>query len=137
MPGATPPAPLPRNGALRLRQVFVRGLELQARLGVYAHEKVGPQRILVHIDLAVEDESAAVGIGPDDLSRVVNYERVVYAAREAVARGHVLLVETLAETIAAAALEDPRVRTARVSIEKPDAFADAETVGVTIERVRE
>ena len=137
MPGVTPPPPLPQNGALKLRQVFVRGLELQARLGVYAHEKVGPQRIRVHIDLAVVDESAAIGIGPDDLARVVNYERVVHAAREAVARGHVLLVETLAETIAAAALEDPRVRTARVSIEKPDAFADTETVGVTIERTRE
>ncbi|MDB5415509.1 MAG: folB [Rubritepida sp.] len=120
----------------RIRRVFVRGLELQARLGVYAHEKVGPQRIRVHIELDVDDESAAVGIGPDDLSRVVNYERVVYAAREAVAKGHVLLVETLAETIAAAALEDPRVRLARISIEKPDAFADTETVGVTIERSR-
>lgn len=121
---------------LRLRQVFVRGLELRARLGVHAHEKAAPQRILVHVELAVEDESAAVGIGPDDLARVVDYERVVQAARDAVARGHVMLVETLAETIAAAALVDPRVRLARVSIEKPDAFPDIQSVGVTIERTR-
>ncbi|MCW8085806.1 dihydroneopterin aldolase [Sabulicella glaciei] len=121
---------------LRLRQVFVRGLELQARLGVHAHEKAAPQRILVHIELAVEDESAAVGIGPDDLARVVDYDRVVQATREAVARGHVMLVETLAETVAAAALVDPRVRLARVSIEKPDAFPDIASVGVTIERTR-
>ncbi|WP_207539096.1 dihydroneopterin aldolase [Sabulicella rubraurantiaca] len=121
---------------LRLRQVFVRGLELQARLGVHAHEKAAPQRILVHIELAVEDESAAVGIGPDDLARVVDYDRVVQATREAVAQGHVMLVETLAETVAAAALVDPRVRLARVSIEKPDAFPDIASVGVTIERTR-
>ncbi|WP_424813308.1 dihydroneopterin aldolase [Roseococcus sp. YIM B11640] len=119
-----------------LRQVFVRGLELQARLGIYAHEKAGPQRIRVHMELAVEDESAAVGIGPDQLSRVVDYERLVLGARAEVARGHVLLVETLAETLAAMALEDPRVRVARVTIEKPDAFADADSVGVTVERVR-
>ncbi len=121
---------------LRLRQVFVRGLQLQARLGVHAHEKAAAQRILVHVELAVEDESAAVGIGPDDLARVVDYERVVAAARDAVARGHVMLVETLAETIAAAALVDPRVKLARVSIEKPDAFPDIASVGVTIERTR-
>ncbi|MFL1461697.1 dihydroneopterin aldolase [Roseococcus sp. DSY-14] len=121
---------------LRLRQVFVRGLQLQARLGVHAHEKAAPQRILVHVELAVEDESAAIGIGPDDLARVVDYERVVEAARSAVARGHVMLVETLAETVAAAALVDPRVKLARVSIEKPDAFPDIASVGVTIERTR-
>jgi len=120
----------------RLRKVFIRGLELQARLGVHAHEKIGPQRIRVHVELDVVDESAAVGIGPDALGRVVDYERVVHAAREAVALGHVLLVETLAETIASIALRDQRVRLARVSIEKPDAFADTECVGVTIERLQ-
>jgi dihydroneopterin aldolase len=118
----------------RLRQVFIRGLELQARLGVHAHEKAAPQRILVHVELAVEDEGS--GIGPDDLGRVVDYERVVQAARDTVARGHVLLVETLAESVATAALVDPRVRTARVCIEKPDAFPDIASVGVTIERSR-
>jgi len=118
----------------RLRKVFIRGLELQARLGVHAHEKIGPQRIRVHVELDVVDESAAVGIGPDALGRVVDYERVVHAAREAVALGHVLLVETLAETIASIALRDQRVRLARVTIEKPDAFADTDCVGVTIER---
>jgi len=134
--GVSPTKPATAATPVRLRQVFVRGLELQARLGVHAHEKVGPQRIRVHIELAVVDESAAIGVGPDDLRRVVDYERLVHAARAAVAQGHVLLVETLAETIAAAALADPRVRTARITIEKPDAFADTETVGVTIERER-
>jgi dihydroneopterin aldolase len=124
-------APLPR-----IRKVFVRGLELQARLGVYPHEKVGPQRIRMHIELDVVDESAAIGIGPDNLERVVDYGHLVHAARAAVAEGHVLLVETLAETVAEIALRDPRVLHARVSIEKPDAFADAESVGVTVERGR-
>ncbi|MBS7789172.1 dihydroneopterin aldolase [Roseococcus sp. SDR] len=120
----------------RIRKVFVRGLELQARLGVFAHEKVGPQRIRMHIELDVVDESAAIGIGPDNLERVVDYGHLVHAARAAVAEGHVLLVETLAETVAEIALRDCRVLHARVSIEKPDAFADAESVGVTVERER-
>ncbi|RYI79135.1 MAG: dihydroneopterin aldolase, partial [Acetobacteraceae bacterium] len=32
------------DAARRLRLVFVRGLALQARLGVYPHEKAAPQR---------------------------------------------------------------------------------------------
>jgi dihydroneopterin aldolase len=122
------------HAAPRLRHVFVRGLELQARLGVHAHEKAGPQRIVVHVDLAVRDDGP--DIGADQLSRVVDYEQLVRAARAAVAGEHVLLVETLAETLATYALRDPRVERARVSIEKPDAFPDAAAVGVTVERNR-
>ena len=44
------------------------------------------------------------------------------------------LVETLADRIAEMCLEDQRVRTARVRIEKLDVFADAESAGVEIER---
>ena len=124
------------DAARRLRLVFVRGLALQARLGVYPHEKAAPQRVIIGVELAVEDEAAPASVGADDLRRVVDYERVVRAARAAAADGHTLLVETLAERIAAAALADPRVLRARVSVEKPDAFPDAATVGVVIERMR-
>ncbi len=124
------------DAARRLRLVFVRGLALQARLGIYPHEKAQAQRVVIGVELAVEDESAPAEIGPDELRRVVNYESVVRAARAAAEDGHTLLVETLAERIATAALADPRVVSARVTVEKPDAFPDAATVGVTIERVR-
>lgn len=117
-----------------LRLVFVRGLELQARLGVHSHEKARPQRIIIGVELAVEDGHAPDAVGPDDLRRVVDYEAVVRAARAVVAEGHILLVETLAERIATMALTDARVRWARVSVEKPDAFADAASVGVVVER---
>jgi len=121
----------------RTRLVFVRGLELVARLGVHPHEKAAPQRVVIGVELEVHDESAPGGIGPDALERVVDYQAVVHVARAAVASGHVLLVETLAETIAATALQDFRVIKARITIEKPDAFHDVASVGVVIERTRD
>jgi dihydroneopterin aldolase len=124
------------DAARRLRLVFVRGLTLQARLGVHPHEKAAPQRVVIHVELAVEDDSAPDGVGADDLRRVVDYGQIVRAARATVAEGHTLLVETLAERIAAAGLADPRVLRARVTVEKPDAYSDVATVGVTIERQR-
>ena len=120
----------------RTRLVFVRGLELVARRGVHPHEKAAPQRVVIGVELSVFDESAPDGVGPDALERVVDYQAVVNVARAAVAAGHVMLVETLAETIAATALRDPRVIQARVTIEKPDAFEDVLSVGVVIERTR-
>lgn len=118
------------------RVVFVRGLELMARLGIHPHEKAAPQRIVVGVELVVRDDSAPAAVGPDDFRRVVDYARLVETARATVAAGHVLLVETLAERLALAALADPRVERARVTVEKPDAFPDVATVGVVVERIR-
>ncbi len=120
----------------RRRVVFLRGLELMARLGIHPQEKAAPQRILVGVELVVQDDAAPSTVGPDDFRRVVDYESLVNTARGVVATGHVLLVETLAERIALAALADPRVERARVTVEKPDIFPDVATVGVVVERIR-
>jgi len=124
------------DAARGLRRVFVRGLEVQARLGVHPHEKAAAQRVLIGIDLAVRDEYAPAAEGPDEFARVVDYAAVVRMARMVATAGHVLLAETLAERIALAALADPRVVAARVAVEKPDAFRDTVGVGVVVERTR-
>ncbi|HYI84632.1 MAG TPA: dihydroneopterin aldolase [Acetobacteraceae bacterium] len=125
------------DAAAGLRVVFVRGLELRASLGVHPHEKAAAQRVVIDVELAVRDEAAPSGVGEDDLRRTVDYAAVVRAATAIVAEGHTLLVETLAEKIARAALVDPRVARARVSVEKPDAFTETAGVGAIIERMRD
>ncbi|MBI2718837.1 MAG: dihydroneopterin aldolase [Rhizobiales bacterium] len=121
------------SGAAKLRHVFVRDLEVKALIGIYPHERETPQRIIVNIDLSVKE-----GEGPkdDDISHVVSYEIVVKKVDAIIAAGHINLVETLCEKIAAACLRDSRVMAARVRIEKPDIIPNARSVGVEIERVR-
>ncbi len=116
------------------RRVFVRGLTLQARLGIDPSE-VAPQRVVLSIELLVDDD-AAPGIGPDRIARVVNYAEVADRARAIALADHIRLAETLAERIAVAALDDPRVALARVTVEKPDILPDVAAVGVTVERRR-
>jgi dihydroneopterin aldolase len=122
------------SAALGLRHVFVRDMVLAASIGVFQREHGVLQRIRVNIDLAVEDASESVG--PDELSRVVDYGAVADSVRAIVAGGHVRLVETLAERIAEACLADHRVITARIRVEKLDILPDAESVGVEVERRR-
>jgi dihydroneopterin aldolase len=121
-----------------VRHVFVRDMVLSASIGIYQHEHNDQQRVRVNVDLAVDDETARAGlmVGPDELSRVVNYEKIVDAVRAIVGAGHTRLVETMAERIAEACLLDNRVRTARIRVEKLDIFADAAAVGVEVERRR-
>ncbi len=112
-------------------RIVVRDLELKALIGVHRHERNGRQRVRVNLELDVAAPASALD---DKLANAVNYQQVVDEVRRIVAAGHVNLVETLAERIAAACLADRRVLRARVRVEKLDVFADAASVGVEIER---
>ncbi len=116
-----------------LRRVFLRDMVVPAQIGVYPHEEGVTQRVRVNIDCGVEDEPG-LAIGRDDLSRTASYERLVQMVRRIVNEGHVRLVETLAERIAAGALTESRIRVVRVRVEKLDVFPELECVGVEIER---
>ena len=113
-----------------LRHVFVRDLVLSCTIGVHRHEHTDAQRIRINLDLAVREGRDL----DDSLANVVCYERIVTGVREIVSRGHINLVETLAEEIAGMCLKDWRVRSVRARIEKLDVFADVTSVGVEIER---
>lgn len=115
------------------RHVFVRDLEIKATLGIYAHEKLSPQRVIINIDLSVKERGEPL---EDDISNVVSYEKVVDLIKEIVGNGHVHLVETLAEMIAARCLENDWITGVRVRVEKPDIIPEARSVGVEIERLR-
>jgi dihydroneopterin aldolase len=117
----------------RIRHVFVRDLELNANIGVYRREKGTLQPVRINIDLTVEETDGAID---DKLENVVDYSAVVDGVKEILAGGHLNLVETLAEKIAAHCLEDARVKVARVRIEKLKILPEAQSVGVEIERER-
>lgn len=114
-----------------IRHVFVRDLVLDARIGVYNHERGGAQRIRINLDLSVAEPNHAIG---DDLREVVCYEAVINDAKAVIAEGHINLVETMAEKIAARVLTRGGTLAVRVRIEKLDVIAEAESVGIEIER---
>jgi len=119
------------DGRAGTRHVFVRDLALDAHIGVHRHEHDRAQKVRINLDLSVVEGQAEPR---DELEDVVCYERIVDGVRRLVAEGHVKLVETLAERIAAMCLSDSRVSVVRVRIEKLEVVADAQSVGVEIER---
>ncbi len=109
--------------------VFVRNLELLARIGVHGHEHGKPQPVRINVWLTCK-----VGPEGDKLDSVVDYEAVADNIRAIVAAGHINLAESLAERIAASCLEDKRVEKARIRVEKLHALPGTESAGVEIER---
>nr|WP_092309675.1 dihydroneopterin aldolase [Brevundimonas viscosa] len=106
--------------------VFVRGLEVEAGIGVYDHEQGRLQRLVIDATLVLEPARV------ERLADTVNYETVAAAARAIAAEGHVGLVETFAERLALACLQDDRVRRCTVRIEKPGALAGAAAAGCEV-----
>jgi len=129
------------DAARGLRHVFLHDMLLTAAIGVYAQEHGRTQRIRVNIDLGVADDGARglsrSSVGRDDLARVVDYAAGAGTVRKIVGAGHVQLVETLAERLAEACLEDQRVQLARVRVEKLDVLPDGASAGVEVERRRQ
>jgi dihydroneopterin aldolase len=123
---------LERAGTSTYR-VIVRELVLPCSIGVYEHEHRHLQRVRIGVELDVEDPGPFVH---EDLARVLNYEFVVDGIKATLARGHIELVETLAERIAALCLDDPRAVRATVSVEKLDVYPEGNGVGVSIVRRR-
>ena len=114
-------------------RIFIRDLVLSCSIGVYDWEKLAPQRVRINVDVTAREPGAALA---DDVAKVVSYDDVVKGIKSIGAEGHINLVETLAERIAALCRADPRVVVGRVRVEKPDVIVEAAGVGVEIERRR-
>lgn len=114
------------NSRIESLRVFVRGLRIEAEIGLNPHER-GRRQPLV-IDATVELDPAA----PAHLRDTFNYELVLTAAQEIAAAGHVELAETFSLRIAARILGHHGVRRATVSVAKPEALDAADLAGAEV-----
>jgi|GEM_PF-313580 len=114
-------------------RIFVRGLMIEAEVGVYSHEKGARRPLVVDIDVWIV---APQRFNSDELAETVDYDSLVAHARAVVADAHIHLIETIAERIADRCLNDARVVRARIKIEKPGAVLGAACSGVEVERAR-
>ena len=119
------------DGDRGIRHVFIRDYVTEAFIGAYDHETGNAQKICINIDMSVTEAGDGHG---DSLDNVVCYDQVIKGVETILGAGHINLVETLAERVADLVLQDRRISTVRVRIEKLDAVANAASVGVEIER---
>lgn len=118
----------------KLYRILVRDLVLKCSIGIHAHELLAPQRVRINVDMAVVEQAGPLN---DAIENVVSYEDVIEGIKRMLAEGHINLVETLADNIAALCLTDERVQSVRIRVEKLDVYAEAASVGIEIERRRD
>lgn len=104
----------------------MRGLRVEAEIGVYGHERGRTQPLIVDV------EADLVPARVEAIADTLNYEVLADLARALAARGHTELVETYAQDLAAAVLRNSATSRVRVRVDKPEALAGAAGAGVEI-----
>ena len=113
--------------------LFLEGLEVPCRVGCTPPERATPQSLRVDLQLGVPSLREA-GVA-DDLERTVDY-RLAGDLIDAVQGREYLLIERIAEELAAVALKNPLVDWITVSVKKRPPVQGLEWAGVRITRRR-
>jgi FolB domain-containing protein len=116
-----------------LDRIHIADLLVRCIVGTNPDERAKPQDVVINVTLHADLRAACRS---DRIEDTVDYRSLKQRIVEMVEASHFFLVEALAEAVSDICLSDPRVRKARVRVEKPTALRFARTVGVEIERER-
>lgn len=111
--------------------VFIKGLKVEAVIGVYEWERAITQPLLIDIALETDIGQAAISDNVDD---ALNYKAVCDDVSEWCKEIQAKLLEHLAGQIADKLLEKYATHKVTLSIAKPTAIKQADAVGVQITR---
>ncbi|WP_201594469.1 dihydroneopterin aldolase [Psychrobacter vallis] len=111
--------------------VFIKGLKIEAVIGVYEWERAITQPLLIDIALETDIGQAAISDNVDD---ALNYKAVCDDVSEWCQAIKAKLLEHLAGQIADKLLEKYATHKVTLSIAKPTAIKQADAVGVQITR---
>jgi dihydroneopterin aldolase len=120
----------PHENGSETDRVFVHDLIMPVAIGAYDFEHGHTQRVRFNIDVDIR----RLGAQAEDMRDVFSYDLIVDAIKLILSRGHVALVETLAEQIATALLAHTPVIAIQVRVEKLDVLDGC--VGIEIKRER-
>ncbi len=104
----------------------LEGVKMDVEIGIHNYERGVKQRVLVDAVTVVNK----AWDGSDDIATVIDYDYLLNGIKELESR-QFDLQETLCGIILDIALEPDAVIAAQVTTRKPDAYPDAEAVGLT------
>lgn len=111
--------------------VKIKGLKVNAVIGVFDWERAIEQPLLIDVTMATDISKAGKS---DDINDAINYKEVCDDITELCQQTKALLIERLAELIAAHILSKYNTTQVEVSVAKPTAISAAEAVAVQITR---
>ena len=118
---------------VRSARIILESLEVKVDIGFHEFEVGAPQRLLVTVEIWLDEASAPAG---DDPERAWNYDFLRQEVEEIAAARRYNLQETLAHALFDRLAAFHGVRALRVRTSKPDIYPEAHGVGVEIASFR-
>jgi dihydroneopterin aldolase / 2-amino-4-hydroxy-6-hydroxymethyldihydropteridine diphosphokinase len=115
-------------------KLFIKNLLVRMIIGINDDERRNLQDVVINVAMDVDTRSAGVS---DDIENSVNYRTVAKRIIQLAENSRFYLVEKLAQEIATLCLDNPRVQSVTLQVEKPNALRFAKSVGVEITRYRQ
>ncbi|WP_127498718.1 dihydroneopterin aldolase [Actinoplanes solisilvae] len=110
-------------------QIALSGLRVRGRHGVFDFEREQGQDFVIDVRLELDLGPAAAS---DDVADTVHYGELAGRLAEIVGGEPVNLIETLADRLLTACLDDARVAAAEVTVHKPQAPIPLEFADVSV-----
>ena len=120
---------VPQHLKVRSARILLDSLEVQADIGFHDFEVGSPQRLLVSVEIWLDDTKRPE---QDDPARAWNYDFLRGEVEELATARRYNLQETLAHAIFERLAAFRGVKALRVKTSKPDVYAQAQGVGVEI-----
>ncbi len=111
--------------------VFIEQFRLDTIIGIHDWERKQPQAIILDIEIGCCIKKA---VQSDHIKDCVDYFEVCERIKQLAERHSFQLVEALIEAISDLILNDFSAQQVKIKLSKPDAIAQAQAVGVIIER---
>jgi dihydroneopterin aldolase len=113
--------------------IFFRDLRLDALIGFHKRERHVPQTLSFDLDIGIANDAVFTS---DKVADCIDYDKVASRIKEIATGRHFNLVESLADQVAKAVLQEFGAGFIRVSVSKIGVLPKTKAVGVTIERRR-
>lgn len=120
---------VPDHLKVRSARILLESLAVQADIGFHEFEVGAPQRLLVTVEIWLDDLSPP---GDDDPTRAWNYDFLRAEVEEIAGARRYNLQETLAHAVFERIAAFRGVKALRVRTSKPDVYPEAHGVGVEI-----
>ena len=111
--------------------VYIRDLRIDTIIGIFDWEREVRQTVSLDLEMAADIRKAGAS---DDIEHTLNYKAVAKRLIAHVEASQCLLVERLAEEVAAIVLDEFKVPWLRLRLSKPGALRGSREVGLIIER---
>ncbi len=118
------------NGRMTGHRIKFTQLSFPVSLGVLPHEREGPQQLLIDLEVELRTDM------PDpqeDIAKVLNYDGIRSRIIELAQARHHNLLESLARELLTVFDDEPAITKVKLSVQKPDVYADAVAVGYEID----